>query len=161
MTTRGVLADVPVLLGFLAACFASAGLGLLFTGSVRSEWFEHLAKPWFYPPSWIFSPVWTVLYAMMAVAAFLVWRRRGAAKVMLPLVLFFVQLVLNACWTPVFFGLHNIPLSVWIIIPLLVLIALTMLAFFRVSIVAGILFVPYLAWVTFATVLNVAIWRMN
>ena len=159
--TTGTLANVSALLGFLAACFGAAGLGMLFTGSVRSEWFEHLAKPSWNPPSWVFGPVWTTLYTAMAVAAFLVWRRRGEANVTLPMVLFFVQLALNAAWSPVFFGMHNLPLSVCVIVPLCGLIAITMVAFFHVSTVAGILFVPYLAWVTFATILNSAICRLN
>ena len=159
--TIGALADVSVLLGFLAACFAAAGLGLLFTGSVRSEWFEHLVKPSWNPPSWVFGPVWTTLYTAMAVAVFLVWRRRGETGIAIPMVLFFVQLALNAAWSPVFFGMHNIPLSVGIIIPLCAIIAVTTVAFFRASPAAGILFVPYLAWVTFAAVLNVTIWRLN
>ncbi len=148
------------LVGFLAVCFAAAGLGVL-AGSGRSEWLDHLAKPSWNPPSWVFGPVWTTLYTMMALATFLVWRRSGQAAITLPLVIFFVQLALNAAWSPVFFGLHNIPLSVAIIILLWLAIVLATVLFWRVSLAAGLLFLPYLAWVSFATVLNIAIWRLN
>ncbi len=121
-----------------------------------------LNKPAFTPPGWLFGPVWTVLYIMMAVAAILVWRRGwDTPGVRLALVLFAVQLALNLSWSPVFFGLHQLGWSVVIILALLAAIIATTVAFFRVSTIAGILFVPYLLWVSFATVLNITIWRIN
>lgn len=143
---------------FLGASFAAAALGGVTTaGSVR-DWYPTIAKPSWNPPSWIFGPVWTALYAMIAVAAWLVWRRVGWGGA---LVWFALQLALNATWSPVFFGLHRIGLALVNIILLWVAIAGTTVAFWRVVPVAGILFVPYLAWVSFAAALNFAIWRLN
>ncbi|MFO7947195.1 MAG: TspO/MBR family protein [Armatimonadota bacterium] len=126
------------------------------------EWYSALNKPAFTPPGWVFGPAWTALYIMMAVAAILVWRRGWHTPgVRLGLVLFAVQLVLNLSWSPVFFGLHQLGWSVVIILALLAAIIATTIVFFRVSAAAGALFVPYLLWVSFATVLNITIWRMN
>lgn len=126
------------------------------------EWYSALNKPAFTPPGWVFGPAWTALYIMMAVAAILVWRRGwDTPGVRLALVLFAVQLALNLSWSPVFFGLHQLGWSVVIILALLAAIIATTVAFFRVSTIAGLLFVPYLLWVSFATVLNITIWRMN
>jgi tryptophan-rich sensory protein len=147
-----------VLAVFVAASFAAAALGGLATaGSVR-DWYPTIAKPAWTPPSWLFGPVWTILYAMMGVAAWLVWRRVGWSGA---LVWFGVQLALNATWSPVFFGLHRIGLALVNIGLLWLAIARTTIAFWRVMPMAGWLFVPYLAWVSFATALNFAIWQLN
>ncbi len=147
-----------VLAAFLLASLAAATVGGLATGPAVRDWYPTIAKPDWTPPAWLFGPVWTALYAMMAVAGWLVWRRVGWGGA---LVWFGVQLALNAMWSPVFFGMHQIGLALVIIILLWVAIAGTMVAFWRVSPVAGWLFVPYLAWVSFATALNFAIWRLN
>lgn len=150
--------QVLVLLGFLLITFAVAGIsGASTSGSVRG-WYMTVAKPTWNPPSWVFGPVWTALYATMAVAAWLVWRKTGWSG---PLVWWAVQLALNAAWSPLFFGLHRIDLALVDIVALWVTIAGTTVAFWRVSPVAGGLFVPYLAWVSFATVLNFTLWRLN
>ncbi len=147
-----------VLLGFLVVTFAVAGIsGASTSGSVRT-WYATVAKPTWNPPSWIFGPVWTALYAMMAVAAWLVWRRAGWGGA---LAFFGFQLALNAAWSPLFFGLHRIDWALVDIVALWVTIVATTVAFCRVTPVAGWLFVPYLLWVSFATVLNFTIWRMN
>ncbi len=125
------------------------------------EWYASLRKPSWNPPGWIFGPVWTALYAMMAVAAWLVWRRGGFAAQRRPLGWFLAQLALNAAWTPLFFGLHWPGVAFAEIVLLWLAIVATLAAFRRVSRTATLLLVPYLLWVTFATVLNFTLWRLN
>ncbi len=149
------------LLGFLAVCFAVAGVGGWFTSMGMPEWFMQLAKPSWNPPSWLFGPVWTTLYAMMAVAAWLVWKNAGADGASLALGMFFVQLALNLAWSGVFFALQRPGWALVEIIALWVAILATTILFFRHSTLAGALMVPYLAWVTFAGALNAAIVRLN
>jgi tryptophan-rich sensory protein len=125
------------------------------------EWYASLRKPSWNPPGWIFGPVWTALYAMMAVAAWLIWRRGGWGKQRRPLLLFIVQLALNALWTPLFFGLHRPGLAFAEILLLWLAIALTLAAFWREHRAAAWLLAPYLAWVSFAALLNLTLWRLN
>lgn len=147
-----------VLAGFLVVTFAVAGLsGAATSGAVR-DWFPSIAKPAWNPPDWVFGPVWTILYAMMAVAAWLVWRKAGWSGA---LAWFAAQLALNAIWSPLFFGLHRIDLALVDIVLLWAAIAGTTVAFWKVTAVAGWLFVPYLTWVSFASVLNFTLWRLN
>jgi benzodiazapine receptor len=150
-----------VLVGFLAVCFAVAGLGGWATASSVQSWYPTLRKPSFSPPDWLFGPVWTALYTMMAVAAFLVWRQAGLNGGRLALGLFAVQLLVNLAWSPVFFGLRQILAGFIVIIVLWVAIAATTIAFSRHSVVAVMLMIPYLLWVTFAGVLNGALWWLN
>ncbi len=124
-------------------------------------WYASLAKPWWNPPNWIFGPVWTALYFMMALAAWLIWQEGGFRANRRALALFLTQLVLNAAWTPLFFGLHVLGVAFFELTGLWVAILATLLAFFRVSSVGGWLLVPYLIWVTFAGALNFALWRLN
>lgn len=141
------------------ACFAAAGIGGLATRP--GEWYASIAKPSFTPPNWLFGPVWTLLYAMMAVAVWLVWERRMHAPVGWALAVFSVQLVLNALWSVLFFGLHR-PGAALIDLALLWLAILaSIVLFWRVSIVGAWMLVPYLAWVSFAAVLNASIWWLN
>jgi translocator protein len=142
----------------IVLCFAVAGLGGLATTPAIPTWYAGLAKPSWTPPGWVFGPVWSVLYLSMAVAAWLMWRKGNA---LVPLALFAVQLALNAAWSWLFFGLHNPGAALVDIVLLWAAIAATTIAFWRRSLVAGLLFVPYLAWVSFAAVLNWAIWRLN
>ena len=121
-------------------------------------WYATLAKPEWNPPSWIFGPVWTALYLMMAIAAWLVWKRDGWRR---PMWFYSGQLLLNAAWTPVFFAAHQIGLALIVITALWLAILCTLLAFLRISKPAGWLMVPYLAWVSFAAFLNYTLWRMN
>ncbi|MHC4294784.1 MAG: TspO/MBR family protein [Planctomycetota bacterium] len=146
---------------FVAACFVVSGLGQLFVRDSVGQWYENLTKPAFTPPGWLFGPVWTFLYFAMGLACWAVWRKRGSRKVAVPIALFAVQLCLNAAWTPLFFGLHNVGAAFADIIALWAAIVLTTVAFFKVSKLAGWLMIPYLAWVSFAAVLNFAIWRLN
>jgi tryptophan-rich sensory protein len=152
------------LLAFLAIAFAVAALGTIATLPNVDGWYADAAKAPWSPPNSLFGPVWTVLYALMAIAAWLVWRRRPARRA---LTLYVVQLVLNCLWTPAFFGLYpaiGAP-ALWIafvlIVALDVLVLLTMLSFWRHSRLAAWLLVPYWAWVLFATTLNAAVAVLN
>ncbi len=144
--------------GWLLLCFGAAAFGGLF---MPGQWYAQLQKPSWNPPNWIFGPVWTLLYVAMAVAAWLVWKRGGLAAQHRALTLFLVQLVFNALWSPLFFGLHNPVLGFVDIVLLWTALVFTVLAFWKVSRVAGGLLVPYLLWVTFAASLNLALWRLN
>lgn len=146
------------LAGWLALCFSAASLGAFFG---PGEWYASLKTPTWNPPGWVFGPVWTTLYTMMAVAAWLVWRQGGFAARRGPLLAFLAQLALNAAWTPLFFGLHQLGVAFAEILVLWLAIAWTIAAFWRVHRVAAWLLVPYLAWVGFAAVLNGALWRLN
>lgn len=147
------------LVAWLALCFSAALTGVLFP---PDAWYGALEKPAWNPPSWIFGPVWTLLYFVMGVAAWLVWSRRGWRAPGLPLVWFLAQLALNALWTPLFFGMQNPAAALVCIILLVMAIAGTMRAFQRAGEpVAAVLLAPYLAWTSFATVLNFTLWRMN
>ena len=143
---------------FLAASFLAALPGGLLTDA---GWYVALNRPAWAPPGWLFGPVWTVLYVLIAVSGWLVWRRGGWAAQRIPLIAFGIQLALNCAWTPIFFGARQIGLALVVIGVLGVAIAATAALFWRVSRVAGGLMLPYLLWVSFATTLNFAIWRLN
>jgi tryptophan-rich sensory protein len=145
----------------IAVCFGAAALGSVFTARSIPDWYATLAKPSWTPPGAVFGPVWTLLYLSMAVAAWLVWREQELAGKALPLGLFAVQLVLNAAWSVIFFGLQRPGAAFAEIVILWLAILATLVTFWRVSPVAGALLVPYQAWVTFAAALNFAIWRLN
>jgi len=145
----------------VALCFAVGGVGGLATSRSVSTWYPTLTKPGWTPPSWLFGPVWGALYLMMGLAAWLVWRRKGLRDGKLPLGLFAWQLVLNAGWSWVFFGLRAPMPAFFELGALWFALAATVAAFWRVSRAAGLLLVPYLLWTTFAGALNFAIWRLN
>src|SRR6185369_16465222 len=138
----------------LAACFAAAGAGVLLSSDSVSSWYSTLAKPSWTPPAWVFGPVWSVLYFMMAVAAWRVWRKDGWREARLSLGLFMIHLVFNAAWSGLFFGLRRPDLAFVEIIALWILILATTLLFSARDRLAGMLMLPYLAWVSFATILN-------
>lgn len=146
---------ILALAGFLLITFCAPLAGMI---SPPGEWYATLAKPSWNPPAWIFGPVWTTLYLMMAVAAWLVWKRDGWRKAIW---FYFVQLALNAAWTPVFFAMHEIGWALVEIILLWFAILITLRAFLPVSKPAAVLLLPYLAWVSFAAFLNFTLWRMN
>lgn len=150
-----------VLAGFLAASFGVAAIGGAFTAAGMPEWYMSLDMPAFNPPSWVFGPVWTALYIMMAVAAWLVWRRSGFGRAKTALGLYFIQLALNLAWSGIFFGLRSPGWALAEIGVLWVAIVATAVYFFRHSALAGWLMVPYALWVSFAAILNAAIWRLN
>jgi translocator protein len=146
------------LLVSLVTCFAVAGLGSLATTPNIPTWYATLNKPTWTPPNWAFGPVWTVLYGMMAVAVWLVWRKAGWN---MAVTIFAVQLALNLAWSFIFFGFHQPGLAFLEIVMLWLAIAATVLMFFQVSPVAASLLIPYLLWVSYAAALNFAIWRLN
>jgi tryptophan-rich sensory protein len=143
---------------WLLLCFLAAATGALFP---PGTWYAALEKPPWNPPAWVFGPVWTALYTLMAVAAWRVWRRGGFVAQRRTLTPFLIQLVLNAAWTPLFFGLKRPDLAFVDILLLLGAIVWTMTAFARVDRIAAGLLLPYLLWVAFATVLNGVLWRLN
>lgn len=145
-----------VLAGFIILCLGVGVVSGVMTAGAMVDWYPSLNKPTFNPPSWIFAPVWTLLYIMMAVAAWRVWLAGPSSKPALNL--FFIQLVLNFLWSIYFFGLHSPALALIDIIAMWIIIALTTRAFFKIARPAGWLLVPYLAWVSFAVVLNANIW---
>lgn len=149
---------VIALCGWLALCYAAAGTAVFVS---VDGWYATLDKPSWNPPSWVFGPVWTVLYAMMAVGAWLVWREGGWKRRRAPLAVFVLQWALNALWTPLFFGMHRIGLALCDILLLWATLVLLVPMFWHARALAGALLVPYLAWVTFAAVLNFTLWRMN
>ncbi|MBE35989.1 MAG: sensory protein TspO [Opitutaceae bacterium] len=150
-----------VLVGFLLASFSAAAIGAYATGESVRTWYPLLNKPTWNPPSWLFGPVWTVLYIMMSVAAWRIWKLRDQPGVKFVLGLFFGQLVLNALWSILFFGLHS---PGWALIEISILwssLALLQRALWRLDRLAGWLWAPYLTWVSFATFLNGTIWWLN
>ena len=144
-----------------AICFAAAAIGGWLTSRTLATWYPGLAKPSWNPPDWVFAPVWTVLYAMMACAAWLVGRERGWRAAAFPLGLFAAQLALNVAWSGLFFALQSPGAALVDVILLWLLILATLVSFWRVNAQAGLLLVPYLGWVSFAAVLNCAIWQLN
>jgi tryptophan-rich sensory protein len=146
-----------VLLGYVAAVTAVAVVGGASATGSRST-YQRLDLPAFAPPGWLFGPVWTVLYAMIAVAGWLVWRRVGLDRSMVP---YTAQLVLNAGWTPLFFAAGWYGIALAEIVVLLAAIGVTIVAFARRSRPAAVLLVPYAAWVGFATCLNAGVWWLN
>jgi len=150
--------NVIALAGWLALCLAASGTAFFVS---TAGWYAGLARPTWNPPSWVFAPVWTTLYIMMAAAAWLVWREGGWNVQGRPLGLFLLQWALNALWTPIFFAMHRAGLAFAEIAVLWLTLAATLISFWRVRAGAGALLLPYLAWVSFAAALNRGIWRLN
>lgn len=144
---------------FIAEC---AGIiGSIFTASSVRTWYVDLAKPLWNPPSWIFGPVWTVLYALMGVSAYIVWQDRGASHVRTALVVYGIQLGLNILWSAIFFGLKDPQIAFFEILVLLFFMIITTILFWRINTWAGVLLIPYILWVVFASYLNYTIWKLN
>lgn len=144
---------------FVGLCLGAAALGSRFTVSSVGSWYQALNKPTWTPPDWVFGPVWTVLYLMMAMAAWLVWKEAPSAWA--PMTAFAVQLALNVAWSGLFFGLRSPLFGLIDIAALWVAIAATIALFAAHSPLAAWLMAPYLAWVSFAGALNWAVWRLN
>lgn len=160
------------LAGMVLLCLAVGATASLFSIREIPTWYAGLTKPSFNPPNWVFAPVWTTLYLLMAVAAWLVWQQvpqqaeawdanPGETRRSDALRAFWLQLVLNFAWTPVFFRLHQLLAAAMVLVVLWLAIAVTMALFARISRVAALLLAPYLAWVTFAGVLNLALVHLN
>lgn len=145
----------------LTAAFGVAALGGLATASSVETWYTTLQKPAFNPPNGVFAPVWTTLYALMAIAAWRVWQASSGAVRRRAIGLYAVQLALNLGWSLLFFGLRQPGLALAEIAVLLVAVVLTGLTFWRIDRPAGLMFAPYTAWVAFASLLNFEIWRLN
>ena len=145
-------------IGALVLTFGTAYIGSRFP---VDEWYTALSKPSWNPPNWLFGPVWSVLYLLMAISVWLVWRKEGISGAFLPLGIFLLQLVLNAAWSWLFFGLHEPSWAFIEILGLWLAILANIILFWRISTTSGILLLPYLAWVTFAAFLNYTLWRLN
>jgi len=157
----GTAKDLLALILLVGICVGIGGLGGAVTVSNLTDWYPTLNKPSFNPPNWVFRPVWTTLFVMMGVAAWRVWRVADRDTARGPLALFALQLAVNLGWSVAFFGLRSPGLAVAVIIVLDLLVLATALNFRRIDGLSAMLLVPYLAWIAFATVLNVAIWRLN
>ena len=153
--------DWTALLIFCGICFAVGASGSVVTANSVKTWYPSLLKPAGTPPSWVFAPVWSTLYLLMATAAWLVWRRRIHEEVWLALALFLAQLILNGLWSFVFFGLRRPGAALVEIIILLGAIAMTAVRFAEFSRLAFWLMTPYAAWVLYASYLNFGIWLLN
>jgi len=146
---------------FVLACLGAGGLGAVATTPEIDGWYRTIVKPEWNPPDWVFGPVWTTLFVLMGISAWLVWKPEGFRGAPIPLALFASQLALNVAWSWIFFGMHQIGWAVVEILILWLAILATTVAFFRRSKAAGWLLVPYLGWVSFASILNFTIWRLN
>lgn len=149
-------------LGWIGVSELAGVVGSVFSVTAIQTWYGTLSQPAFSPPNWVFGPVWTTLYALMGIAAFLVWQKGSQRQdVKIALRLFFMQLGLNAIWSIIFFGLHSIGGGLVEICMLWIAVLATTLAFAKISQPAAWLLVPYLAWVSFAAILNLCLWRLN
>ena len=146
---------------FVIVCFGAGGIGAIATTPEINGWYQTIEKPTWNPPNEVFGPVWATLFVMMSIAAWLVWKTGGVQPVAIPLVLFFTQLALNIGWSWIFFGRHQPGLAFAEILILWLAIAGTMVAFHKHSKLACWLMAPYLSWVSFASLLNFTIWRLN
>lgn len=150
------------LIGCIVICQAAGIIGSIFTAQSVATWYTTLHKPSFSPPNWLFAPVWITLYTMMGIALYLVWRKSESTDIpSVVFILFAVQLVLNALWSFIFFGLRS-PFWGFVEITMLWLAILAViLLFWKFSRYAALLLVPYLLWVSFAAILNFSLWRLN
>jgi len=151
---------VKLIISILAS-FAAGGVGSLFTFKSIPTWYAQLKKPRYTPPNWAFGPVWTILYVLMGISVFLVWQRISTNSAVLAFILFWIQLALNAFWSIIFFGMKSKGGGVVTIVLLWLLILATIITSFRVSSWAGALLIPYIAWVSIASYLNIGVWWLN
>lgn len=154
-------ARYPALALFLLATFAAGAIGSAVTIDSVRTWFPTIAKPSWNPPNWVFGPVWSTLYVLMATAAWRVWRKAEGPAARRLLAIYAVHLVLNALWSILFFGLHSPGLALIEIVVLWSLLLTLQVRFWKADRLAGLLWAPYLGWVSFATVLNSAMWFLN
>ena len=156
------VSDIVSLVVAVVIPLVVGGLGGVATASAIPTWYQGLNKPAWNPPNWVFGPVWTLLYILMGVAAWLVWRQGwDNPQVQVALAIFGVQLLLNLFWSLIFFGLHSPGWAVLEIVVLWGFILATTVQFYRLDSTAGLLLIPYQLWVTFAAVLNAAVWQLN
>jgi len=153
--------DAATALIAIFICHLAGIIGSVFTASSVTTWYPTLVKPEFNPPSWVFGPVWLTLYTLMGISVYLVWKKKDKYNVTPALLVFFAQLVLNAVWSIIFFGLQS-PFYAFIIIAFLwVLILGSIYFFYKISKTAAYLLIPYILWVSFAAILNYSIWMLN
>lgn len=146
----------------IVICFLAAGIGSVFTSSAIPSWYATLTKPSFSPPNYLFGPVWTILYILMGISLYIIWNKGiKNKKVKAALYIFGIQLLLNTIWSPVFFGAHALLLAFIIIVALWFYIVKTIKAFAKIDKLASYLLYPYLAWVSFASILNFSVWFLN
>jgi len=143
---------------WIAICFIPAVVGSRF---MPGEWYARLIKPSWTPPGYLFGPVWTFLYATMGISAWLLWKKVGFSGAKIAFILFFSQLVLNGLWSWLFFGLRQPGLALIELCLLWILILVTLISFWMLYKPSGIILIPYLAWVSFAAILNFSIWSLN
>jgi translocator protein len=160
-TDRSASTKWAVLVIWISVCFAAAGIGALMTAPALREWYPRLNKPAWTPPNGVFGPVWTLLYASMGFAAWIVWLQRTSRSVAPAISIFAIQLTLSVAWSGLFFGLHSPGAGLLTIVALWCAIAATIVTFRCAAALAGWILVPYLAWVSFALALNFEIWRLN
>jgi translocator protein len=149
------------LMPFIVVCFAAASVGSFITNTSVNTWYAQLRKPDWTPPNWIFGPVWTMQYVLMAVSAWLVWRSTEWSVAKSGLVLFGIQLALNTLWSLLFFGLREVRLAFVEIMLLWMMVVATVVSFLPLSRLAAWLLLPYLLWIGFASYLNFRIWQIN
>lgn len=147
--------NVPKLIFSVSLCLGIGVLGSFFTVSSIPDWYATLEKPFFSPPNWLFGPVWAILYIMMGISLYLIWTKKKVPSI------FWVQLILNAVWSIIFFGLRNPTLALVDIIVLWIAIVLTIKSFYKINKLSGYLLYPYIAWVSFAVLLNLFIVLLN
>ena len=152
--------QIPGLFGWLILVFSASALGAIASISAN-DFYQELIRPSWAPPGWVFGPVWSTLFAMMGISAWLVWRENGFAKAGGPLSIFLCQLAVNALWSWLFFAWRLGSIAFAEILLLWLLIVATIFLFWRVSKIAALLLGPYLAWVSFAAVLNYSVWQLN
>lgn len=153
-----MIGNWTALLVFIVANCAAAATGALFR---PGPWYERLRKPSWTPPNWLFGPAWSILYAASAVAGYIMWQSAGPGEATVPVILYALQLLLNGLWSAIFFGMRRPDLAFGELIALWLAILATIVAFWTVRVDAALLLIPYLAWVTFAGALNLAVWRLN
>jgi translocator protein len=157
-----LMKDIFKLCSSVLACLAVGFAGSFFTNSSIGSWYAGLKKPFFNPPSWIFAPAWTILYVLMGVSAFLIWRQGlDKERIRTALFAFIIQLALNALWSPAFFGMKSELAGLGVITFLWAAITITIFLFYHISKLASFLLLPYILWVSFALVLNAAIFVLN
>ena len=160
MVAQSKQKDILGLIGWLFVSFAASAVGAIASIEAKA-FYGQLAQPEWAPPAWLFGPVWTALYALMAIAAWLVWRGGGFRSNRIPLALFLLQLALNALWSWLFFAWHLGALAFAEVVLLWAFILATLIFFWRARPIAGALLLPYLLWVSFAAGLNYAVWQLN
>ena len=154
--------NIGKLVGSIAACYGAGAIGSVFTVSKIPTWYATLEKPTFTPPNAVFMPVWFTLYALMGIAVFLIWRKGLQTEgVRSAFVLFWVQLVLNALWSVVFFGYESLIGGFGIILALGIILLITIIKFFKISKIAGGLLIPYIVWIGIASSLNASVMILN